>query len=411
MVPRSCAGTRRWAPRVHQDAERPGLRIHAGGVGMNMKGASCQLQIVHDWLRVTDAKDLSFLRAFRDSQVFAVKRSPLCRFLAVVSLFLGLLSASLARAEPLQFAVVAKRVDHRYFILIGEGCAEAARAQGDTCLLLGPPGPAHFRLQNAVLEQALARNLDGIALSVTHSKWLADHALKRLGQTPLITFDSDLEPAERHLRRGFVGLDSLAFGQRLGTLAQRFRPQGGRLCILSAGGPHDISYQEHLKGIRQQLGGVPSHEGADRLSGENGWSEPDRCPVFGADTQQKALFQLTTLLSSGSEVDTIISLSPWLVYRADLYRRQLGPLLAELDKKGAQPAIIIITPEPDDAARRALLDEGLVQAYLSTESREIGRQIYRTLRRLAQGEPVSEKVLVGSRAYLPQSLPDIPAKR
>ncbi|ASL28590.1 sugar ABC transporter substrate-binding protein [Azotobacter chroococcum] len=340
-----------------------------------------------------------------------MKRSPLCRFLAVVSLFLGLLSASLARAEPLQFAVVAKRVDHRYFILIGEGCAEAARAQGDTCLLLGPPGPAHFRLQNAVLEQALARNLDGIALSVTHSKWLADHALKRLGQTPLITFDSDLEPAERHLRRGFVGLDSLAFGQRLGTLAQRFRPQGGRLCILSAGGPHDISYQEHLKGIRQQLGGVPSHEGADRLSGGNGWSEPDRCPVFGADTQQKALFQLTTLLSSGSEVDTIISLSPWLVYRADLYRRQLGPLLAELDKKGAQPAIIIITPEPDDAARRALLDEGLVQAYLSTESREIGRQIYRTLRRLAQGEPVSEKVLVGSRAYLPQSLPDIPAKR
>lgn len=361
-------------------------------------------------LPVTKAKDLSFQRAFRDSQVFAVKRSPRCRLLSVASLFLGLLSIFLARAEPLQFALVAKRVDHRYFILIGEGCAEAARAQGDGCLLLGTPGPAHFRLQNSVLEQALAKNLDGIALSVTHSKWLADHALKQLGQTPLITFDSDLEPAERHLRRSYVGLDSLAFGQRLGMLAQRFRPQGGKLCILSAGGPHDISYQEHLKGIRQQLGGIPSHEGADRLNGENGWSESDRCPLFGADNQQRALFQLTTLLSSGSEVDTIISLSPWLVYRADIYRRQLGPLFAELDKKGAQPAIVIITPEPD-AARRALLDEGLVQAYLSTESREIGRQIYRTLKRLAQGEPVSEKVLVESRAYLPHSLPDIPAKR
>jgi ribose transport system substrate-binding protein len=342
--------------------------------------------------------------------VFDVKRSSLCRFLSVVSLFLGLLPAPLARAEPLQFALVAKRVDHRYFILIGEGCAEAARAQGDTCLLLGTSGPAHFRLQNSVLEQALAKNLDGIALSVTHSKWLADHALKRLGQTPLITFDSDLEPAERHLRRGYVGFDRLAFAQRLGMLAQHFRPQGGRLCILSAGGPHDISYQEFIKGIRQQLSDVPSHGGADRLSGENGWSESDRCPVFGADTQQSALFQLTTLLSSGSEVDTIISLSPWLVYRADIYRRQLGPLLAELDKKDAHPVIIIITPEPD-AARRALLDEGLVQAYLSTESREIGRQIYWTLKRLAQDKPVSEKVLIKSRAYLPQSSPDIPAKR
>ncbi|GAB3379974.1 sugar-binding protein [Azotobacter armeniacus] len=310
----------------------------------------------------------------------------------------------------MQFALVAKRVDHPYFILIGEGCAEAARAQGDTCLLLGASGSAHFRLQNSVLEQALAKNLDGIALSVTHSKWLANHALKRLGQTPLITFDSDLEPAERHLRRGYVGLDNLAFGQRLGMLAQHFRPQGGRLCILSGGGPHDMSYQERFKGIRQQLGGIPSHEGADRLSGENGWSEPDRCPLFGADTQQSALFQLTTLLSSDSQVDTLISLSPWLVHRADIYRRQIGPLLAELDKKGAHPVIIIVTPEPD-AARRALLDEGLVQAYLSAESREIGRQIYRTLKRLAQDKPVPEKALVESRAYLPQSSPDIPAKR
>ncbi|GAB3472272.1 hypothetical protein [Azotobacter salinestris] len=63
-----------------------------------------------------------------------------------------------------------------------------------------------------------------------HSKWLAGRALKRLGKTPLITFDSDLGPAERHLRRGYVGLDNPAFGRQLGQVVQRLRPQGGTLC-------------------------------------------------------------------------------------------------------------------------------------------------------------------------------------
>ncbi|GAB3472268.1 hypothetical protein [Azotobacter salinestris] len=43
-----------------------------------------------------------------------------------------------AGAEPLQFALLAKRVDNPFFRLVGAGCAEAAAAQGDTCLLLGP---------------------------------------------------------------------------------------------------------------------------------------------------------------------------------------------------------------------------------------------------------------------------------
>ncbi|MFD2406873.1 substrate-binding domain-containing protein [Azorhizophilus paspali] len=106
------------------------------------------------------------------------------RFLSLAGPLFGALLASGADAEPLRFALVAKRVDHPFFIQAGEGCAEAARAQGDTCLLLGSAGPTHFRRQNQVLEQALDMGLDGIALSVTYSQWLADHALKRASRTP-----------------------------------------------------------------------------------------------------------------------------------------------------------------------------------------------------------------------------------
>lgn len=60
-----------------------------------------------------------------------------------------------------------------------------------------------------------------------------------------------------------------------------------------------------------------------------------------------------------------------------------------------------------DAAQRALLDDGLAQAYLNMESREIGRQSYRMLKRLAQGEPVPEKVFVASHVYLPGAPPAV----
>lgn len=331
------------------------------------------------------------------------------RFIAA-GLLCGLLVTPLASADPLQFALVAKRIDHDFFISAAKGCAEAAQAQGDTCLLLGASGASHFRRQNEALEQALARGLDGIALSVTHSKWLANHALKRANKTPLITFDSDLEPAEQHLRRGYVGLDNLAFGRQLGMLAQRLRPQGGKLCVLS-GSSRDTNHRERLRGIRQQLRGDQAESrAADRLNGQNGWSEPNRCPLYDTDNQESALLKLATLLNSTNQYDTIISLGSWPVHHADIYRRQLGPLLARLKAKGTSPTIIIAIPE-FDTALRPLLEDGLVQAYLSMESREIGRQSYRLLKSLVRGEPIPKRIFVNSHAYLSEVPSDIPTER
>ncbi|SFB27478.1 hypothetical protein [Azotobacter beijerinckii] len=84
-----------------------------------------------------------------------MKRHLFSRLLSAAGLLCGLPLGLPAGAEPLQFALIAKRVDHPFFIQAGEGCAEAAQAQSDTCLLLGAAGLEHFRLQNQALEQAL----------------------------------------------------------------------------------------------------------------------------------------------------------------------------------------------------------------------------------------------------------------
>jgi ribose transport system substrate-binding protein len=336
-----------------------------------------------------------------------LKGSTPLRRLSAAGLLCGWLLAPLAGAEALRFALVAKQMDQSFYALAGEGCAEAAQAEGDTCLLLGPLGTEHFRRQGEVLRQALARDdLDGIGLAVTHSRWLAEHALKDAGRIPLIAFSSDLAPAEQQLRRSYVGLDNLQFGRQLAVLAQRFRPQGGKLCILSGGIQH-TNHLERIQGIRRQLRGNPAEDGATgRLQGENGWSEPSRCPLYGNNDPASARLRLATLLAPGSQLDVIIVLGNWPLYEADEYRRQIGPLLAELDKQGRRPVIIVTTHEMD-AAQRALLDDGLAQAYLNMEGREIGRQSYRMLKRLARSEPVPEKVFVASHVYLPGAPPAV----
>ncbi|WP_349618486.1 substrate-binding domain-containing protein [Azotobacter salinestris] len=330
------------------------------------------------------------------------------RIFLAVSLFCGLLFTYPTVAEPLQFALLAKRIDQRFFIQAGEGCAEAARAQGDVCRLLGTSGPPHFRKQNQLLEQAFHQKLDGIALSVTQSEWLAEHALKQRGHIPLITFNTDFNPAEQQLRRSHVGFDNLVFGKQLGRLAQRLRPQGGRLCVLT-GSLRDTHQQERLHGIRLQLGAIPNHKGTERLRGENGWFEPSRCPLERAETADRALLQLATLLNT-NQFDVIVHIGSWPIDQPAMYRQQLGPILTELDRQGTRPAIIIATPDPD-AEQSALLDDGLVQAYLGWSSHELGRQSYWILKRLAQGQAVPEKVLIDTfNIYLPQASSNSPAK-
>ncbi|MFB8828884.1 hypothetical protein ACE0DR_04920 [Azotobacter sp. CWF10] len=93
----------------------------------------------------------------------------------------------------------------------------------------------------------------------------------------------------------------------------------------------------------------------------------NRCPLYQANDPPTALLKLAILLNSGSQVDAIITPGSWLVYEAEEFRRQIAPILAELDQKGTRPVIIMTINEPD-AAQLALLDDGLVQAYLAIKA-------------------------------------------
>lgn len=316
------------------------------------------------------------------------------RSLALWTLALAL-SIDSAAGHGLEFALVGKSVDDFNFIRAGEGCAQEAKAHGDTCRLLGGKGSEHFRRQDQAVAQALTMNLDGLAISVTNSRWLAENSLKGLKDKgiPLLTFDSDLAQEHRHLRRAYVGVDNLAFGRQLGRLAQRFLPQGGHLCLMS-GGRLNPNLNERIRGIRQQLSGAQAFPPEAKLAGENGWREAPRCPLYNFDDPQTPLDQMSVALAA-MEIDVLVSVGAWPVISPDNYRQNVR----HLQQRGADPTIIIGIGEPL-AAQLDLLEDQSVDAYLSINFSEMGRMSYRRMKQLASGQAPPKETFIDSAVYL-----------
>src|SRR5437016_1862380 len=66
-------------------------------------------------------------------------------------------------------------------------------------------------------------------------------------------------------------------------LAQKIKPKGGTICIQS-GGAAAANHNERMQGIRDTLAGAKSKESpGDRLTGQNGWTEVDGCPLYTND--------------------------------------------------------------------------------------------------------------------------------
>lgn len=290
-----------------------------------------------------------------------------------------------AWAQSQIFALAGKSTGDPNFIRAWQGCAEEAQLQGDRCLHLGAPGAAQARQQDAAILVALKKPLAGLAVSVTHSALLAEGALKQAAaqRVPVITFDSDLEPAHRALRLGYVGPDNLAFGRQLGLAARASHPRGGLVCILTDA--KDPNLQQRLWGVRQALSQQADVPAGERLQGQGGWTEPARCPWQSGDNTPRAVKQVSLSLQD-MQADVVISVGHWPVMDVPLFRAAIEPLKAGMAERGQ--AILVAVGQPDEAQLN-LLRDGLVQAYASIDFMTMGREAYRQMKRLAQGSAIA----------------------
>ena len=69
------------------------------------------------------------------------------------------------------------------------------------------------------------------------------------------------------------------------------KPDGGTVCIQS-GGAAAANHNERMQGIRDTLGGMTGTTSpGERLTGQNGWTEVDGCPLYTDDDFPRSVQQ------------------------------------------------------------------------------------------------------------------------
>jgi ribose transport system substrate-binding protein len=245
--------------------------------------------------------------------------------LAAVAAGALMVSASGAfAADPYTFALVPKNMNNPFFDQALAGCkkAEAELKGAVKCLYIGPGEHGGGDEEAQIVADLVTKKVDGIAVSPANAPAMAN-ALKgaAAAKIAVLTWDSDLLPADKGERAAYVGTHNYEIGVNLAKLVQQIKPKGGTICIQS-GGAAAANHNERMQGIRDTLVGAKSAEApGPRLTGQNGWKEVDGCPLYTNDDFPLSVQQMEDILGKYPNLDAFVPTGGFPQFVPDAYEK------------------------------------------------------------------------------------------
>ena len=322
-------------------------------------------------------------------------------FIAFTSLIL--MATFPVSAKDLKFAVVPKFYG-AFFDQSGLGCQDAAsQLTGVECIYLGPE-ISNVRLQDKVIEELIDQGIDGIAVAITQSKFLAENSLRKAKAAgiPVITYDSDFDgptlAEHQELRRAYIGTDNFAFGVALGEQLKKLRPSGGTL-IIQTGRPDSPNLNLRIMGVRSALSGKTyENPPGKRLHNDNGWTET-REPFSNFDQLNQAVKQMESVIKGKPiKADSFIAVGGWSQHNEALYREMITPYKEKLDNK--EVVVIISDAAPQQIS---MLQDHLAHTNIGQSPYEMGRQAIFTLHKIVSGQDFEQIVFTPIRICTPEN--------
>ncbi len=308
---------------------------------------------------------------------------------AIAGLVCALTLGAATDASARTFAVVVKTVNDVFSAPIKEGCEAAAKELGDTCYYVGPSVVDEGQ-QIQVLNDVISRGVDGIAVSAANPKSMA-RTLERLKNRniPIVTFDGDLLPEDYKLRSTFIGTDNYQFGVELAKKVAELKPKGGTVCIQS-GTAGSLNLDQRVQGIRDTLGGGSKVRPISRLTGQNGWTEPNGCPVYNNDNVSLAAQQLNDVLTANPKLDAFVAVGGWAQYAPSAYRAAVMRVKSRVDSKD-----LVISMGDAFPPQMPLLKDGLSDYQVGQSPYQMGYQAIKALDALSKGKTVPPNIVTG----------------
>lgn len=307
----------------------------------------------------------------------------------LAALLAGTILGGAAPASAKTFAVVVKTVNDVFSAPIKDGCEKAAKELGDTCYYIGPSVVDEGQ-QLQVVNDVISKGVDGIAVSATNPKSMA-RILARLKDQhiPIVTFDGDLLTEDYPLRSTFIGTDNYQFGVELAKKVVEMKLKGGSVCIQS-GTAGSLNLDQRIQGIRDTLAGVSKDKAVSRLTGQNGWTEPNGCPVYNNDNIATSAQQLNDVLTSNPKLDAFVAVGGWAQYAPAAYRAAVGRVKDRVDAKD-----LVISFGDAFAPQLPLLKEGFSHYQVGQSPYNMGYQAIKALDTLSKGGTVPPYIDTG----------------
>lgn len=308
------------------------------------------------------------------------------RFFLGTAIAFGAVSVAMSSAQAKDvFALVPKNMNNPFFDQARDGCkkAEAESKGAFECMYIGPGEHGGGEDQVQILQDLIAKKVNGIAVSPSNAAAVAValQAAKQAG-IPVLTWDSDLLPDSKSLRVAYIGTHNYEIGTNLAKLAMEIKPKGGTVCIQS-GGAAAANHNERMQGIRDTLSGKKSAASpGDRLTGQNGWTEIQGCPLYTNDDFPVSVQQFTDTMAKNPNLDAFIPTGGFPQFIPDANRAAVAPYKAKIASKALALVVADTLPVQIDQMK-----EGLSLGQVGQRPFEMGYKTMLALSAMKAGKP------------------------
>lgn len=275
------------------------------------------------------------------------------------------------------YALLPKLTDEPFFKKVAEGCADAAKKHGATCIYYGSPVKS-VRLQTKDITDLINAGVDGLALSGIRDGLLEQSTKEKieLWELPIVAFDS---PINEPVAKVYVGTDNYKMGYSLGKEVRKLRPEGGRYCVQFA----RADSPNHLQRLNGIIDGLTDNR-QDEL-----WSTVFGCPLDFAEDYDRAIRQIVRILKT-SKPDVLFSTGSGVQLSETAYRKAMTPYKMKI--KSGELIVASIDTLP---AQIAFLKEGLSTINIGQRPFEMGTKTFEALWALENDKPVAPTIHTG----------------
>ena len=233
--------------------------------------------------------------------------------------------------------------------------------------------PGSLTDQKNMLEDALTRGVDGIAVSPIDPMNQTDMLNRVAGAANLITHDSDAPDSDR---KAYIGMDNYEAGRLCGQLIKEALPEGGDIMILIGRMEQDNS-RKRRQGVIDEL--------LDRPGDSYRFDPPGEVIKGEKYTILGTLTDGFDLAKAKANAEDALSRHPDISAMVGLFAYNPPAIIQALEQAGKIGAVKIIGFD-EDAQTLAGIQSGAVHGTVVQNPYEYGYQSVKLLNQLASGD-------------------------